>query len=174
MLMYLLFRMRKAVDGKRRTIKVFDEFSTYLDDPIMDVEIKRGLKTDRKRDVVYVFSTQEPNDALDSRIGKTVNQQVATKVLLENPEADRTDYVNRMKLTPMEYEAVLNIPEGSRQFLVKQGTMAAMAKLDLSGMDKEISILSGTPDGADRAEQIVERLGTDDPETWLKAYWGEE
>lgn len=174
MLMYLLFRMRKAVDGKRRTIKVFDEFSTYLDDPIMDIEIKRGLKTDRKRDVVYVFSTQEPNDALDSRIGKTVNQQVATKVLLENPEADRADYVNRMKLTPMEYEAVLSIPEGSRQFLIKQGTMAAIAKLDLSGMDKEISILSGTPDGADQAELLVKRLGTDDPETWLKAYWGEE
>lgn len=173
MLMYLLFRMRKAVDGTRHTLKVFDEFATYLDDPIMDVEIKRGLKTDRKRDVVYVFSTQEPNDALDSRIGKTVNQAVATKVLLENPEADYHDYVSRMKLTPAEYQQVVNIPEGSRQFLVKQGTMAAVASLDLSGMDKEISILSGTPDGADECERIIQRLNTSDPETWLKAYWRE-
>ncbi|WP_193061069.1 VirB4 family type IV secretion/conjugal transfer ATPase [Halomonas sp. 3A7M] len=173
MLMYLLFRMRKAVDGSRHVIKVFDEFSTYLDDPIMDVEIKRGLKTDRKRDVVYVFSTQEPNDALDSRIGKTVNQAVATKILLENPEADYNDYVHRMKLTPSEYQEVVNIPEGSRHFLVKQGSMATVASLDLSGMDKEISILSGTPDGADECERIIKRLGTNDPKTWLKTYWRE-
>lgn len=173
MLMYLLFRMRKAVDGSRHVLKVFDEFSTYLDDPIMDVEIKRGLKTDRKRDVVYVFSTQEPNDALDSRIGKTVNQAVATKILLENPQADYNDYVHRMKLTPAEYDHVINIEEGSFQFLVKQGSMAAVASLDLSGMDKEISILSGTPDGADECERIIERVGTSDPETWLKSYWSE-
>ncbi|WP_427047286.1 hypothetical protein [Halomonas casei] len=173
MLMYLLFRMRKAVDGSRHVMKVFDEFATYLDDPIMDVEIKRGLKTDRKRDVVYVFSTQEPNDALDSRIGKTVNQAVATKILLENPEADFNDYVNRMKLTPAEYQKVVEIPEGSRQFLVKQGSMAAVASLDLTGMDKEISILSGTPDGADECERIIQKVGTNDPETWLKTYWRE-
>ena len=35
--------------GRRRVIQVFDEFHQYLDDPIMSVEVKRGLKTDRKR-----------------------------------------------------------------------------------------------------------------------------
>ncbi|MCP5961517.1 AAA family ATPase, partial [Klebsiella pneumoniae] len=80
LLMYLNFRVRQSIDGRRRVIQVFDEFHQYLDDPIMSVEVKRGLKTDRKKDAVYVFSTQEPNDALDSSIGKTIMQQCVTKI----------------------------------------------------------------------------------------------
>jgi type IV secretion system protein VirB4 len=114
----------------------------------MDVEVKRGLKTDRKKDAIYVFSTQEPNDALESRIGKTIMQQCVTKILLENPEADPVDYMKGLKLTEAEYQALLNIPEFSRQFLVKQGSQSAIATMDLRGMEKAISILSGTPDNA--------------------------
>ncbi|WWL46355.1 hypothetical protein V5O39_32325 (plasmid) [Pseudomonas parakoreensis] len=47
--MYLFYRVRLAIDGSCRVIQVFDEFAQYLDDPYMDVEVKRGLKTDRKR-----------------------------------------------------------------------------------------------------------------------------
>lgn len=128
--MYLNFRVRQSIDGRRRVIQVFDEFHQYLDDPIMSVEVKRGLKTDRKKDAVYVFSTQEPNDALDSSIGKTIMQQCVTKILLENPDADYEDYVTRLKLTPAEFDALLSIPENSRQFLVKQGSQSAMAQFN--------------------------------------------
>ncbi|WP_206540360.1 hypothetical protein, partial [Xanthomonas euvesicatoria] len=58
MLLYLLYRVRESIDGTRRCIQVFDEFAQYLDDPTMDLEVKRGVKTDRKKDCLYIFSTQ--------------------------------------------------------------------------------------------------------------------
>lgn len=171
MLMYLVYRVRQSIDGTRRSIQVFDEFAQYLDDPYMDIEIKRGLKTDRKKDCIYIFSTQEPNDALDSRIGKTIVQQCVTKLLLENPDADPTDYTRGLNLTAAEYEAMLSIPEFSRQFLVKQGSQSALAVMELKNMEKELSILSGTPDNADRLEKILAGLESNDPASWLPTYW---
>lgn len=181
MLMYLNYRVRQSIDGKRRVMQLFDEFHRYLDDPVMDIEIKRGLKTDRKKDAIYIFFTQEPNDALECRIGKTIVQQTVTKVLLENPDASYDDYVNGMKLTPSEYEALLSIPENSRQFLVKQGSQSALAEMDLTPrvksaenfkrLDKILSVLSGTPDNAARLSEIMEKTGEKNPDKLLELYW---
>jgi len=173
MLMYLHYRVRESIDGKRHCIQVFDEFAQYLDDPTMEVEIKRGIKTDRKKDCIYVFSTQEPNDALDSRIGKSVMQAVVTRILLENPDADPGDYMDKGRggLTASEYEALMSIPENSRQMLIKQGSQSAMVQMKLRNMEREISVLSGTPDNAERLEQIIEAMGTDNPDVWLPKYW---
>lgn len=169
--MYLLYRVRASVDGRRRVIQTFDEFAQYLDDPTITLEVKRGLKTDRKKDCIYIFATQEANDALDSTIGKTIVQACVTKVLLYNPEATPSDYLEYLKLTPAEFDAMLSIPEDSRQFLIKQGNQSALATLDLSGMEDEISILSGTPDNAERLEKVIQQLGSDDPDAWMPAYF---
>ncbi|MGF6978098.1 type IV secretion system protein VirB4 [Paraburkholderia sp. JPY465] len=172
MLMYLNFRVRETIDGKRRFIQVFDEFAQYLDDPIMVREVKRGIKNDRKKDCIYVFSTQEPNDAISSTIGKTIIQQMVTQVLLENRDADREDYGDRgLKCPPADIDAVMSIPENSRQFLIRQGGQSGLASMKLEGMDEEISILSGTPDNADRLEKLIRDLGTDDPDVWLPKYY---
>lgn len=183
MLMYLNYRVRQSIDGKRRVLQVFDEFHRYLDDPIMDVEIKRGLKTDRKKDAIYLFATQEPNDALECRIGKTIVQQTPTKILMENPDASYDDYVKGMKLTPSEYEALLSIPENSRQFLLKQGSQSALAEMDLSPriktaanfkrLDRIMCVLSGTPDNAARLSSLMERTGEVNPDKLLELYWNE-
>lgn len=171
MLMYLHYRIRSSIDGKRHCIQVFDEFAQYLNDPIMETEIQRGVKTDRKKDCIYVFSTQEPNDALDSRIGKTIMQAVVTKILLENPDADPNDYIKGLKLTPAEFDHLVKIPENSRRFLVKQGSQSAMAQMRLNNMEKEISILSGTPDNAEVLTNIINHIGTDDPDKWMPEFW---
>ncbi|WP_225776483.1 conjugal transfer protein TraB [Pseudomonas sp. Marseille-Q5115] len=173
LLMYLFFRIRGSIDGTRRTEIVLDEFAQYLDDPIMEVEIKRGLKTDRKRDCIYIFATQEANDALDSRIGKTVTQQCVTKILLENPDASWADYgPGGLNVTEAEFEAMLSIPEHSRQFLYKQGTQSTLAVMNLSGMDDVISVLSGTPNNAALLQNIINIHGND-PAVFLPKYWKE-
>lgn len=171
MLMYLQYRIRASIDGKRRCLQVFDEFAQYLDDPILAKEVKRGLKTDRKKDCIYLFSTQEPNDALESMIGKTIAQAVVTLLLLENPGADPTDYMEGLGLTQAEYAALRAIPENSREFLVKQGSKSAMAKMVLSDMEEEISVLSGTPDNAERMDKIIASVGSEDPDKWLPLYY---
>lgn len=171
LLMYLLFRVRESINGKRRCMQVFDEFAQYLDDPIIDLQIKRGLKTDRKKDCIYVFATQEPNDAIESRIGKTVIQQCVTQILLENRKATAEDYIVHLKLTPTELHELWSIPMGSRQFLYKQGNQSTMAVMDLTGLDREISILSGTPDNAEILQEIVNASGSADPVAWMPKYF---
>lgn len=172
MLMYLNFRVRETIDGKRRFIQVFDEFAQYLDDTIMVREIKRGIKNDRKKDCIYLFSTQEPNDAISSTIGKTIIQQMVTQVLLENRDADPEDYGDRgLKCPPADVDTVMAIPENSRQFLIRQAGQSGLAVMNLDGMEEELSILSGTPDNADRLERLIRSLGTDDPDVWLPQYY---
>jgi type IV secretion system protein VirB4 len=172
MLMYLNFRTRETIDGKEHFLQVFDEFAQYLDDPIMVREIKRAIKNDRKKDCGFVFSTQEPNDTIASAIGKTVAQAMVTQLLLENRDADREDYGERgLKLAPAEIDAVLSIPENSREFLIRQGGGSGLAVMNLVGMEEELSILSGTPDNADRLEALIASLGTDDPDVWLPKYY---
>ncbi|GAE49319.1 probable conjugal transfer protein [Xanthomonas arboricola pv. pruni str. MAFF 311562] len=68
-------------------------------------------------------------------------QAVVTKILLENPDADPDDYMKGLKLTPSEYQALVTIPENSRQFLVKQGSQSTLAQMKLVGMEREISVL---------------------------------
>ena len=55
--------------------------------------------------------------------------------------------------------------------LIKQSGQAGLAVMKLDGMDKELSILSGTPDNADRLERLIRDLGTDDPDVWLPRYY---
>ena len=171
LLMYLLFRVRESINGKRRCMQVFDELAQNLDDPIIDLQIKRGLKTDRKKDCIYVFATQEPNDAIESRIGKTVVQQCVTQILLENRKATAEDYITGLKLTPTELRELWAIPMGSRRFLYKQGDKSTVAVLDLNGLDREISILSGTPDNAEILQDIIEASGSHDPQVWMPKYF---
>ncbi|WP_241579060.1 VirB4 family type IV secretion/conjugal transfer ATPase [Rosenbergiella nectarea] len=182
LLMYLLYRIRQSIDGSRRVIQCFDEFHAYLDDQVLEEEVRRGIKTDRKKDAVYIFATQEPTDALDSNIGKTIVQQTVTKLCLENPDADEHDYLHGLKLTEAEFSALRSIPENSRQFLVKQGLQSALATLDLrpradanspenrERMENILSILSGTPDNAERIEGAIAQYG-DAPQSWLPAFW---
>lgn len=171
MLMYLMFRVNSAIDGRRRFLQVFDEFAQYLDDPTIRVEVKKALKVNRKKDAVCLFATQEANDALASEIGKTIVQMAATLILMCNPQATEDDYIDGMRLTKAEYDAMIQIPEYSRKFLIKQGNQSTVAQMQLIGMDDEISILSGTPDNAERLVNIVNREGSLDPDVWLKKYY---
>ena len=175
-LMYLLYRVRDAIDGTRRVIQVFDEFHSYLDDTVTVKEIKRGIKTDRKKDAVYVFSTQEPNDALSSSIGNTVLSQTPTKICLRDDDAEREHY---KFLTDSEFRAHQTIPELSREMLVKQGSKSTIAKFDLKisnndddmlKMNRILAVLSGEPQNAAIAESMVNEYGAE-PEKWLPHYW---
>jgi type IV secretion system protein VirB4 len=167
-IMYLLFRTEGMIDG-RRFMYIFEEFWKILDDLQFEDFVKNKLKTIRKQNGICVFSTQEPGDALESNIAKTIVQQIATLILLENPRADATDYIDGFKLTQPEFEALKNIPSGSRRFLIKQGEQAAVASLNLAGFDDELLILSGTPDNADITETAIADAGSD-PAVWIPVY----
>lgn len=167
-LLYLLYRTESMIDG-RRFIYIFEEFWKILDDPQFEDFVKNKLKTIRKQNGICLFSTQEPGDALESNIAKTIVQQIATLILLENPRADAADYIEGFKLTRPEFEALKAIPSGSRRFLVKQGGQAAVASLNLADFDDALLVLSGTPDNADIAEAAIAERG-ENPAEWLPAF----
>jgi type IV secretion system protein VirB4 len=169
MMKYLISRTEAMLDG-RRFIYVFDEWWRALSaDDFADLARNKG-KTIRKQDGFLVLSTQEPDDALQTPVGKSVIQQSATLLLLRNPKATREDYVEGLKLSETEYELVRTLPEDSRRFLVKQGASSALAELDLSALPAELLVLSGTPDRAQLSAELSAEHG-EAPELWLPRFW---
>lgn len=174
LMMYLIYRtegMLAPEDAAKKPpfIYAFDEFWKMLSDPDFEDLAKNKAKTIRKQNGIFVFATQEPSDALQSPIAKTLVQQTATYIFLPNPGADRDDYVNGFKLTETEFELVRDLGETSRRFLIKQGDSSALAELNLTGFDDELLVLSGTPENADLAERIIGEYG-DDPAKWLPVF----
>ena len=168
-MMYLIFRTEGMIDG-RRFMYIFDEFWKILDDDYFVGFAKDTLKTIRKKNGLALFATQEPGDSLESKIGKTIVQQLTTIIALENPKASAEDYVTGLKFTPSEFDLIKNIPNGSRRFLVKQGDNSAIAELNLSGFDEELSVLSGTPDTAAVLDGVIEEVGND-PRDFLPVFY---
>lgn len=141
LMMYLLHKMEQIIDGRRFTF-FMDEFWKLLQDEIFTSFAKDKLKTIRKQNGLGVFMTQEPADAINSIIGKTIIQQTATQILLPNPKADIEDYIQGLKLTNTEFDLLKNFDVVSRQFLIKKSNTSTVAKLNLYGF-KELKVLSG-------------------------------
>ncbi|AGF75071.1 TrwK protein [Bartonella australis AUST/NH1] len=180
-MMYLLYRTEGMITGQR-FMYIFDEFWKPLQDPFFEELAKNKQKTIRKQNGIFVFATQEPSDALESNIAKTLIQQCATYIFLANPKANYEDYTEGFKLTDAEFELVKGLGEFSRQFLIKQGDQSALAELNLGkfhvtingetieqDFDDELLVLSGTPDNAELVEAIIAEVG-DDPAIWLPIF----
>ena len=176
MILYLTYRTQQLIDGTP-FVYFFDEFWKLAEDVNFQDLFKNKLKTIRKENGICVFASQEPNDALSSPIAKTIVSQCATQILLENPKADYDDYVHGLKLSETEYDLVKNIPDKSYQFLVKQGGsdlgQSSMIKFHLPNFDKQMLVLSGTPDNAEQVNEIIDRIGSDKPKDWLPVFYEE-
>lgn len=168
LMMYLLYRVEQLIDG-RRFMYFMAEFWKPLSDPVFSDFAKNKQKTIRKQNGLGVFDTQSPADILVSDVARTLVEQTATLILLPNPRADHDDYVNGLKLTEAEFEIVRNLGEHSRQFLVKQGQRSAVARLDLSGLNDVLDVLSGTTDNVALLEEIRAQIG-DAPDVWLPCF----
>lgn len=180
-IMYLFYRTEGMISGQR-FMYIFDEFWKSLQDPYFEDLAKNKQKTIRKQNGIFVFATQEPSDALESNIAKTLIQQCATYIFLANPKASYEDYTEGFKLTDAEFELVKGLGEFSRQFLIKQGDQSALAELNLGKFNvttdgktierdfsDELLVLSGTPDNAELVETLIAEVG-DDPAVWLPVF----
>lgn len=169
LMMYLIYRTEAMIDG-RRFIYGFDEFWKPLQDSHFQNLVKNKLKTIRKQNGLCLFSTQEVEDACMSPISSTLISQVATHIYLPNPRASRDIYINRLNMTPAEFELFMSLGEDSRCFMIKQGGSAAIAKLDLFGFDDELLVLSGTPELAELSEELANTYG-EHPDNWSAEFY---
>lgn len=166
-LLYLFHRIQLSLDGTP-TIIVLDEAWALVDNKIFAVKIKDWLKTLRKLNGLVIFATQSVEDAVNSSISDTLIQQTATQIFLPNPKA--TDpYRKAFMLSEREFNLLKNTDPGSRYFLVKQGKDVVVARIDLSGMEDIISVLSGRAETVGLLDQIRAEVG-DDVLTWLPIF----
>ena len=176
---YLLHKLESLIDG-RRLIYVMDEFWKILDgEGGLKEFAKNKQKTIRKQNGLGIFATQSPEDALKSDISAALIEQTATLILLPNPNASRSDYIDGLKLTEAEFKVVTALDERSRAFLVKQGHASNVCQLNLRGMDDILSVISASTDNIDimhrvlhdaaAREQVLESELT--PEQWLADFY---
>jgi type IV secretion/conjugal transfer VirB4 family ATPase len=174
--MYLLYRQKQNVDG-RRFINWWDECWKWILNEHIAGAIADSQLTIRKQDGFNVFATQMPSSLLNSPIAAELTQQCATEIYLPNPKADYEEYTtgkggNRgFGLTDAEFAHVKSFAEDSRKMLIKQGHRSAIAHLDLFGLDDELTVLSGSTDNIELLYEVMAETG-DDPKAWMPVFLG--
>jgi type IV secretion system protein VirB4 len=166
-LSYLFHRIQISLDGTP-TIIVLDEAWALVDNRVFASKIKDWLKTLRKLNGMVIFATQSVEDAVNSSISDTLIQQTATQIFLPNPKAT-APYRQAFMLSEREFNLLKNTDPSTRYFLVKQGKDVVVARIDLSGMDDIISVLSGRAETVALLDQIRAEYGND-PEVWLPIF----
>lgn len=169
-LMYLFHRINERLDGTP-TIILIDEGWKALDDPVFAARIRDWMKTLRKRNAIVGFGTQSARDALDSKIAPALTEQAATQIFMANPRATAEDYCAGFGLTPHELDLVRGLPAASRCFLVRHGNHSVVVRLDLSGLDNLLTILSGREASVRQLDRLREEHG-DDPAAWYPVLTG--
>jgi type IV secretion system protein VirB4 len=164
-MMYLFHRVEERLDGSPAII-VVDEGWKALDDDVFVRRIKDWEKTIRKRNGIVGFATQSAQDALESRIASAIVEQAATQIFMVNSKARTEDYVQGFGLTPHEFDLIRTLPDSAHCFLIKRGGESVVARLDLSGEDDVLTILSGRERTVRLLDEIRASVG-DDPADWM-------
>lgn len=166
-LSYLFHRIQLSLDGTP-TIIVLDEAWALVDNKMFAGKIKDWLKTLRKLNGMVVFATQSVEDAVNSTISDTLIQQTATQIFLPNPKATEP-YRKAFMLSEREFNLLKTTDPATRYFLVKQNKDVVVARIDLSGLEDIISVLSGRAETVGLLDQIRSEVG-DDVEKWLPIF----
>jgi type IV secretion system protein VirB4 len=167
-LLYLFHRIQNSLDGSP-TMIVLDEAWALIDNPVFAPKIKDWLKVLRKLNTFVVFATQSVEDASKSSISDTLVQQTATQIFLPNLKAT-TVYREVFMLSEREFLLVKTTDPSTRFFLVKQDNDGVIARIDLSGMDEIIRVLSARIDTVLIMDEIINEVG-DDPDDWLPIFY---
>jgi len=166
--MYMLHRADQALDGRKAIVNI-DEGWKVLDDPVFQYRTKDLFKTIRKRGGIVGFSTQSGSDALNSSISDAIIEQSPTQIFLPNHQASEAVYCGGFKLTRQELRTIRELPKKSRCFLWKHGAHSVIARLDLTGEDDLIAVLSGRTATVNLLDEIRKQVG-DEPEDWMPIF----
>ncbi len=167
-LMYVFHRVSQLLNGEK-VIIMLDEGWKMLDDPAFAARIKDWMKTIRKQNGILGFATQSARDALKSNVGDAIIEQSPTQIFFPNARASEKDYCEGFGLSKHELTIIRELTPESRCFLVRHGNDSVIARLDLSGMEDFISVLSGRTETVNLMHDIMARHGTA-PEQWLPVF----
>lgn len=167
-LSYIFHRISISLDGTP-TMIVLDEAWALIDNKVFAPKIKDWLKVLRKLNAFVIFATQSVEDAAKSKISDTLIQQTATQIFLPNLKATEI-YRSSFMLSAREYQLIKTTDPSSRYFLIKQGTDAVIARIDLRNMNDIINVLSTRTETVRLLDIIRSEYG-DDPLVWLPIFY---
>jgi type IV secretion system protein VirB4 len=165
---YLFHRINMSLDGTP-TMVVLDEAWALIDNPYFAPKIKDWLKVMRKLNAFVIFATQSVEDATKSSISDTLVQQTATQIFLPNLKATAT-YKNVFMLSDREFDLIKGTDPSSRFFLIKQDNDAVVTRVNLSGMDDLVTIMSGRADTVEIMQKVLTEIDNDDPAAWIPTF----
>lgn len=166
---YLLHRVGSVVDG-RRFVMSCDEFRFYLLNPQFAAVVDKFLLTVRKNNGMLILATQQPEHVLESPIGASLVAQCMTKIFYPSPTADRSAYIDGLKCTEGEFQAVREqMAIGSRKFLLKRESGSVICEFDLSEMREYVAVLSGRANTVRFADRLRENYG-EAPGAWIDKF----
>lgn len=167
-MLYLFHRVAERLDGSPAII-IVDEGWKALDDAAFAYRLKDLEKTIRKKNGLVGFITQSAHDLVSSTIGSAIIEQSPTQLFLPNAKARAEEYCSGFGLTAHELEIVRGLPDTAHCVLIKQGREAVVARLNLSGYDEILSVLSAREATVRLADGIRRHHG-DDPAAWLPPF----
>lgn len=170
-MMYLFHRIQLSLDGSLTGVYL-DEGWQFLDNGYWLKKLNEYLVTWRKLNAFIFFATQLPDKLAASPLASALIQGAATHIFLPNPKAEEKDYIGSFKLTEKEFEIVKTYSMQSRYFLMKQGHQSAVIKMDFTGMEKYLTVLSGNQKTVALCEKLRKEMG-EDPKQWLPLFYEE-
>ncbi len=139
---YLLWKSTNLIDGRRFGLFI-DEAWKWLDNTLIQDEVKNKVKTIRKQNGFVLLGTQSVEDFLMLPIAKALVEQSETLIFFPNDKARIEDYTKGLNCTEKEFNIITNFNPASYQFLIKKSDESVIASLDLSTLGNEnIKILS--------------------------------
>jgi type IV secretion system protein VirB4 len=170
-MMYLFHWIKEQMNGSLVAIYL-DEAWQYFEDEYWVMELKRSIPTYRKLNAFLVMATQSAASVVDTKISHVIMDNCATQIFFPNPEAKQHYYCDCFNLTESEFQFIKNNEVNSRLFLVKQDSSSVICRLDLSEMQDEMFVLSGSEKSVRVLDKLRESIG-DDPSKWLPVFLGE-
>lgn len=170
---YILWRVMSLADGRRLCIDI-DEAWKWLENEIVQEEVKNKFKTIRKQNGFLRLATQSIEDFLKLKNATTLIEQSATMIFLPNPKAKEEEYVNGIGLSYDEYMIIKGFKPSKRQFLIKRQDEKVICTLDLSSLGNEnLKILSTGTAHIDTIEKIFsqESKNLDEKVAELKEFY---
>ena len=165
----VLFYMKDQMQtGGELFLSLVEEFWVPCNYPTTQRQIEGSLKAGIIKGEFMFLVSQSPEDAINCEIFPAIIQQTPTKVFLPNPEATFEKY-QLCGLNEKEFKDFADLEKDSRTMLIKQSNQSTFAKLDLSGYDEFLPIISGTWEGIKLSKQVRSEVG-DDPAKWVPLF----
>jgi type IV secretion system protein VirB4 len=105
----------------------------------------------------------------NSDLGSQFLNQFPTGFIIPNDKARPEVYIDKLGLTPREFELVRSTSVPG-MMLIKKGNESIMAQMDLSKFANSISVLSSSTDNVHICREVIREFGND-PKEWLPRFY---